>query len=119
MTTKTYRHPGGSRIREVDSSDSIKIAALEKLGWKEITGEDITNDPKLTVVYEKVTPATAAVEPPALPRLVKPVPSAPTRETDAAAQVTSGAITSEDVEPLKSEDVQPLTGGKAEKGARG
>lgn len=100
MATKTYRNPATRAIRIVDEKNEVQIAALEKLGWVEISGEDIANDPKLAVVYEKVTPATPAVEPPALPRLVTPVPPIPTQATDAPIAATPAAITREDAQPL-------------------
>lgn len=108
MTTKTYRNPKTNAIRVVDEKNEVQEAALLKLGWVEISGDDIANAPSLSVVYEKVQPATPPVEPPALPRLVTPVPSAPTRETDAPPQATPEAIT--------GESAQPLTGGKGKNG---
>jgi hypothetical protein len=66
---KVYRQPNGSRIKKVEDGNDIKIAALEKLGWEEITADDIEGEDSLSVTYENVTPARAPQEPPAVPKL--------------------------------------------------
>lgn len=112
---KTYRHRAQGKIRSVDASNGVTIAALEKLGWEEVTAQDIRDEPSLSVTYETVTEARQPAEPPALPKLTTPVPPGPTRDT-------SEPVTSEDAveeEPHTSgaagitrEDAKPLTGGK-------
>lgn len=98
---KTYQHPDTKEIRTVDDKADVQIAALEKLGYVAITGKDIANEETLSVTYEQVTKATEPTEPPALPKLTVPVPPGPTRDPDAPKQATPGAITRDDVAPLK------------------
>ena len=103
MAVVVYKHPVTKEFRQADPSNAIQIAALEKLGYEKVTAEDITNESSLSVVYETVTPAHQPAEPPALPKLTKPIPPGPTRDPGALRQQTPGAITREDVEPPKSD----------------
>jgi hypothetical protein len=100
---KTFQHPNTKEIRTANNDESVKIAALKKLGYVEITGDDITNEPSLGVTYEPVAKATQPAEPPALPKLTKPVPPAPTRDPGAPKQASGKAITREDVAPLSDD----------------
>lgn len=112
---KTYRHPETRDIKTVDGKNEVQEAALKKLGYVEITAQDIENEPGLSVTYQQVTRAQVPVEPPPLPHLTTPVPPGPTRDTSAPAPATPGAITRDDVEgtaPAKDEDA-PL--GKGDK----
>lgn len=97
MTTTTYRHPDTKEIRVVDSEADVQIAALTKLGYVAITGEDIAGEPSLSVTYEQVSKATQPTEPPALPKLTVPIPPGPTRDPESPKSPTPGAITREDV----------------------
>lgn len=106
---KVYRHPETLDIKQVDERNDVQVAAVKKLGYLPITGEDIEKEDKLSVTYEPVAKATKPTEPAALPRLTKPVPPGPTRDTSTPPPATPGAITREDVAPSpKSEDVEPL-----------
>jgi hypothetical protein len=98
---KTYQHPDTKEIRTVDEKNDVQVAALEKLGYKAITAEDITGEPSLSVTYETVTDKQESPEPPALPKLTTPIAPGPTRDPGAPKQATPGAVTREDVEPPK------------------
>lgn len=100
MAVKLYRHPDSGEIKQADPSNDTQAAALKKLGFVEFTAEDIEGDAGLGVTFEQVTKATPAVEPPALPKLTKPIPPGPTRDPDAP-NPTPGVITREDVEGKK------------------
>lgn len=102
MAVVTYRHPDTKDIKQVDPSNDVQIAAVEKLGYVKITGKDITNDPVLTVTHEQVTNATPAVEPPALPKLTKPIPPGPTRDTSPTAPPDAFSTKGETLDESKS-----------------
>lgn len=82
---KTYRHPVTGAIKTVNDGTDVREAALKKLGYVEITAEDIENEHGLSVTYEQVSKATQPAEPPALPKLTKPVPPVATRDTSPTA----------------------------------
>lgn len=82
---KTYRHPVTMAIKTVDGKESVREAALIKLGYVVITAETIENEPPLSVTYEQVASADVPAEPPALPKLTKPVPPVATRDTSPTA----------------------------------
>jgi hypothetical protein len=108
---KVYRQPNGSRIKKVEDGNDIKIAALEKLGWEEITAEDIEGEDSLSVTYENVTPARAPQEPPAVPKLNKTVPPGPTRDNAGARAAgttvtASGIVTEPDANNNVTEEVR-------------
>lgn len=82
---KTYRHPETFAIKTVDGKNDVQVAALEKLGYVEITAADIKGEESISVTYEQVTKADAPTEPPALPKLTTPVLPGPTRDTSPTA----------------------------------
>lgn len=89
---KTYRHPDTKEIRTVADDADVQIAALEKLGYVAITGEDIASEPSLSVTYQTVSKATVPAEPPALPHLATPIPPGPTKDTSPTAPPTAFSI---------------------------
>lgn len=104
MAIKTFRHPDTGQIRKLNDEDKLRIAALEKLGYEEFTAEDL-DEVGLSVTYEPVAKATQPKEPPALPRLTKPIPPVPTRDTSVPQQEKSvPGITRKDVQPLSKGD---------------
>lgn len=85
MAVVTYKHPATGQIRKFNDDDAVRVAALEKLGFVAWTVKDVEDEQSLGVTYETVTPAKQPTEPPALPKLTKPVPPGPTRDTSPTA----------------------------------
>lgn len=81
---KTYQHPDTKNIKQVPSDNDVMIAAVEKLGYVQITAADITGDPVLTVHYEQVTNPKLPATPPAVPVLDQPVAPATVKRTGEA-----------------------------------
>jgi hypothetical protein len=104
MAIKTFRHRETGQIRKLNDEDKLRIAALEKLGYEEFTKKDL-DEVGLAVTYEQVSRADVPKEPPALPKLSKPIPPGPTRDLSVPQQEKSApGITREDVQPLSKGD---------------
>lgn len=101
---KTFQHPETKEIRTVADDAAVQIAALEKLGYKEIGPEDIKGEPALSVTYKANDDTKHPGETSAVPHLTTPILPGPTRDPGAPAPKTPGAITREDVEGTPAKD---------------
>lgn len=98
MAIVTYKHPVTGAMRKFDDSDSVRLAAVEKLGFEKWTAADVKGEEALGVTFEPVAQGTPASDPPALPKLTKPIPPGPTRDTSPTAPPITMSTNPDEVE---------------------